>query len=120
MESEQGEIPMRDSKKIVAWQRAAGYLTIDISAATRGFPSEEIFGLTRQIRKASYSVAANITEGAARESKGEDLHFLYIALARWRRPNISYTCPIDSVTCRRRSLLPFQKRATEHLRPWQA
>jgi len=69
---------MRDYKKIVAWQRA-DELTISIYATTKDFPREEIFGLTAQIRKASYSVAANIAEGAARESKREYLHFLYIA-----------------------------------------
>ena len=69
---------MRNYKNIGAWQRA-DELTIQIYATTRTFPWEEIFGLTHQIRKSVVSVAANIAEGAARESKREYLHFLYIA-----------------------------------------
>jgi len=72
------EKKMRDYKKSVAWQRA-DEVTLSIYAATRNFPKEESFGLTWQIRKASDSVASNIAEGAARESKRESLHFLYIA-----------------------------------------
>ena len=69
---------MRNYKNIVAWQKA-DELTIQVYSVTRKFPREEILGITHQIRKASYSVAANISEGAARESKREYLHFLYIA-----------------------------------------
>src|SRR5206468_1424488 len=46
---------------------------------TRLFPKEEIYGLTSQLRRASYSVLANIVEGSPRESKKDYLHFLYIA-----------------------------------------
>jgi four helix bundle protein len=42
-------------------------------------PREEVYGLTSQLRRASYSVPANIVEGASRESKRDYLHFLYIA-----------------------------------------
>jgi len=38
-----------------------------------------MYGLTSQLRRASYSVPANIVEGASRESKKDYLHFLYIA-----------------------------------------
>ncbi len=69
---------MRNYKNIGAFKRA-DELTIQIYATTKSFPREEIFGLTHQIRKAVVSVAANISEGAARESKREYLHFLYIA-----------------------------------------
>ena len=38
-----------------------------------------MYGLTSQLRRASYSVPANIVEGSSRESKKDYLHFLYIA-----------------------------------------
>ena len=38
-----------------------------------------MYGLTSQLRRAAYSVPANIVEGASRESKKDYLHFLYIA-----------------------------------------
>ncbi len=69
---------MRDYKKIVAWKRA-DELTIEVYRATREFPREEIYGLTSQIRRASFSVASNIAEGAARGSDPEYLRFLIIA-----------------------------------------
>ena len=69
---------MRDYRKIKAWQLADD-LTVSVYRHTRGFPREELYGLTSQIRRASYSVPANIVEGATRGSKKEYLHFLYIA-----------------------------------------
>jgi four helix bundle protein len=35
--------------------------------------------MTSQLRRAAYSVPANVVEGALRESKKDYLHFLYIA-----------------------------------------
>ncbi|HTT57969.1 MAG TPA: four helix bundle protein [Opitutaceae bacterium] len=69
---------MRDYTKIEAW-KLADDLTIAIYEATRSFPREELFGLTSQLRRAGYSVPANIVEGSSRESKRDYLHFLYIA-----------------------------------------
>jgi four helix bundle protein len=69
---------MRDYTKIEAW-KLADDLTVAIYERTRSFPREEIYGLTSQLRRASYSVAANIVEGSSRESKKDYLHFLYIA-----------------------------------------
>lgn len=54
-------------------------LTVKVYGHTKGFPREEMFGITRQIRDAASSVPANIAEGSARESRKEYLHFLYIA-----------------------------------------
>jgi four helix bundle protein len=69
---------MRDYTKIEAW-KLADDLTVAIYEHTRSFPKEEIYGLTSQVRRASYSVPANIVEGSSRESKKDYLHFLYIA-----------------------------------------
>lgn len=69
---------MRDYTKIEAWGLADD-LTVAVYHATRHFPREEMYGLTAQVRRAIYSVPANIAEGAARESKRDYLHFLYIA-----------------------------------------
>jgi four helix bundle protein len=69
---------MRDYTKIEAW-KLADDLTVGIYEQTRQFPKEEIYGLTSQLRRASYSVPANIVEGSSRESQKDYLHFLYIA-----------------------------------------
>jgi four helix bundle protein len=69
---------MRDYTKIDAW-KLADDLTVAVYQRTGLFPKEEIYGLTSQLRRASYSVPANIVEGATRDSKKDYLHFLYIA-----------------------------------------
>jgi four helix bundle protein len=64
---------------LVAWQRADN-LCVDIYKLTaRRFPTTERFGLVSQLRRASYSVAANIVEGFAFESPATKLRFLRIA-----------------------------------------
>lgn len=69
---------MRDYTKIEAWKMADD-LAVEVYQVTKKFPKEEIYGLTNQLRRSSYSVAANIAEGSARESLKDYLHFLYIA-----------------------------------------
>jgi four helix bundle protein len=48
--------------------------------ATKGFPAEERFGLTSQIRRAAVSSAANLVEGCARTTEKDYVHFLTISL----------------------------------------
>lgn len=69
---------MRDYTKILAWQKSDD-LTVAIYDATRGFPKDEMYAMTSQIRRAAYSVPSNIAEGAARDTQKDYLHFLYIA-----------------------------------------
>ncbi len=57
-------------RDLKVWQRPI-QMTLTIYRATTGFPKEEVFGLTSQIRRASVSVASNIAEGYGRSSTGE-------------------------------------------------
>ena len=67
-------------EKLVAWQRADDlFVAIHRFAAT--LPMEERYGLTSQMRRAAYSVPANIVEGMARRSLRDRLRFLNIAEA---------------------------------------
>lgn len=69
---------MRDYRKIEAW-RLADNPTVAIYKRSCSLPKDEIYGLTSQLRRAAYSVPANIAEGSARNSLRDYLHFLYIA-----------------------------------------
>lgn len=47
--------------------------------ATRQFPRDELYGMISQIRRASASIPANISEGYGRKSRNEYIQLLYIA-----------------------------------------
>jgi four helix bundle protein len=70
---------MSDSfRDLVVWQRSI-QMSLAIYRLTIGFPKEELFGLTSQIRRAGVSVASNIAEGYGRNSTGEYKQFLGMA-----------------------------------------
>ena len=69
---------MRDYTKIRAWQFADD-LVVSVYQHTRKFPREELYGMTSQLRRAAYSVPANIAEGYGRKGRGEFLRHLRIA-----------------------------------------
>ena len=46
---------------------------------SRGWPREEVFGLTSQVRRAAVSVVANVAEGQGRSGPREFLHHLSLA-----------------------------------------
>jgi four helix bundle protein len=60
------------------WQRAM-QLTVAIYRLTQGFPREEIYGLSSQIRRAAVSIPSNIAEGQGRLSMGEFKQFVSVA-----------------------------------------
>lgn len=67
-------------EKLEVWQLAR-VLNRQVYQATKGFPKEELFGLTSQLRRASVSVSSNIAEGSGRNSDADFAHFLEIAYA---------------------------------------
>jgi four helix bundle protein len=70
---------MQDFKRLKVWEKAH-QLTIDIYAASKRFPKDELFGLTNQLRRASSSISANIAEGCGRSSQKEFHFFLSVAI----------------------------------------
>jgi four helix bundle protein len=74
---------VRDHTKLRAFE-LADEVAILVYRVTAGFPKEELFGLTSQLRRASVSVPSNIVEGCARDSEAEYLRFLNIAFGSLR------------------------------------
>jgi four helix bundle protein len=58
----------RSYKDLVAWQKAMDLVTATYRA-TAGFPKDELFGLTSQLRRAAVSIPSNIAEGQGRLSE---------------------------------------------------
>jgi len=69
---------MADFKALHVWQLSRR-LSAAVYRATRAFPDDERFGLSRQLRRASTSVCANIAEGCGRKRDPELRRFLSIA-----------------------------------------
>jgi four helix bundle protein len=65
-------------EKLDVWQLPIEY-SDDVYATTRSFPSDERFGLTNQIRRASVSISSNIAEGSGRSSRKDFARFVEIA-----------------------------------------
>lgn len=69
---------MAHFKELIVWQKSINLIT-EIYRITEKFPSNKIYGLTSQLRRASVSVPSNIAEGNTRRSKADYLQFLRIA-----------------------------------------
>ena len=62
-------------RDLLVWQKAIALVT-EIYRLTQGFPREELYGLTSQIRRAAVSIPSNIAEGQGRLTRGEFRQFL--------------------------------------------
>ena len=67
-------------RQLEVWE-LADELARNIHIVTRGFPKEELYGLTSQIRRAALSIPTNIVEGCSRRGDKELAHFLNIGFA---------------------------------------
>lgn len=68
----------RNYQDLVAWQKAMD-LAVLIYELSAGFPADERFGLTSQIRRAASSVAYSIAEGQGQFTKPNFKRFLSMA-----------------------------------------
>ena len=66
-------------KDLLVWQKAIHFVT-QVYKVVKGFPQEELYGLTSQIKRAAVSIPSNIAEGYGRKSTKDYIRFLQIAM----------------------------------------
>ena len=70
---------MRNYQDLQVWAKAHA-LTLDLYRISRGFPKEEIYGVTSQLRRAALSIGSNLAEGCGRRTSSELARFIRIAM----------------------------------------
>lgn len=70
--------PARNFQDLIVWQKAHQFV-LSVYRLSKGFPREEIYGLTAQLRRAAVSVPANIAEGFKKKGRLDKLRFMNIA-----------------------------------------
>ena len=66
-------------ERLQAW-KLCHELVLVTYAATASFPKTELYGLTSQARRAAFSAAVNIAEGAAKRGPAEFRRYLDISI----------------------------------------
>ena len=69
---------LKSFKELKVWQKAY-LLCLEMYKVTSGFPGDEKFGLTSQMRRAAVSIPSNIAEGYGRKTIPDYVRSLYIA-----------------------------------------
>ncbi len=67
-------------EKLNVWKESI-LLVKTIYKLTTNFPSEEKFGLTSQLRRATVSISSNIAEGTSRSTNKDKAHFTTISFS---------------------------------------
>ena len=70
---------MRNYRELQVWSKAHA-LTLELYRVSRGFPRDEIYGITSQLRRAAVSIGANLAEGCGRRTSSELARFVRIAM----------------------------------------
>ena len=68
---------VKSYKELLIWQKGIK-IVILVYKLTRGFPKEEIYALTSQVKRASVSIPSNIAEGFGRQTDKSFNYFLNI------------------------------------------
>jgi four helix bundle protein len=68
----------RSFQDLLVWQRAHEFV-LAAYALTAGFPKQETYGLSSQLRRSAVSIPANIAEGFRKRGKADKARFLNIA-----------------------------------------
>lgn len=67
-------------EKLEVWKESLA-LVKQVYSITESFPSEEKFGLTSQLRRASISISSNLAEGTSRKTQKDKAHFTTISFS---------------------------------------
>lgn len=65
-------------KDLIVWQKSMELVRV-VYQLSKGFPPDERYALTDQLRRAAVSIPSNIAEGNGRASNKDYAHFLAIA-----------------------------------------
>jgi len=66
---------VKGHRDLVVWQKAMALVT-EVYQVSRGFPKDELYGITAQLRRAAVSVPSNLAEGHGRNSRREFHQFV--------------------------------------------
>jgi four helix bundle protein len=69
----------QDFKRLKVWEKAHQF-TLEVYRLTNKFPVSEQFGIVSQLRRASASIGANISEGCGRRTQKDFASFMYNSL----------------------------------------
>jgi four helix bundle protein len=86
-------------RELIVWQKGME-LAERIHRATRPFPSEDLFTLGTQMRRAANSIPANVAEGFSRRSRGA--YRAHVAIALGSQAEVSTQLDL----CHRLKLIP--------------
>jgi four helix bundle protein len=68
----------RSFRDLLVWRKAHEFV-LGVYALTTGFPRQETYGLSMQMRRAAVSVPANIAKGFRKRSKADKARYMNIA-----------------------------------------
>lgn len=99
-------------ERLIAWQRAHA-LFLEVHRVTRWWPTEERYGLTSQVRRAAFSVPANLVEGNAKRGPAELRRYLDIAIGSLAEVRYALRAATDLGYCTKSAVSPCERLAEE-------
>jgi len=70
---------LQDYRTLIGWQKANEFVK-ESYCISSGFPSQEIYGLTSQLRSTALSIPTNLAEGSAQGNNADYARFVLIVL----------------------------------------
>jgi len=103
---------MESFRELLVWQ-AGIKLVREIYLVSVGFPADERFGLTSQIRRAAVSIPSNIAEGWGRGSTKDYLRFLSVAQGSLREVETQLVIAQELGFCSSESVIKLEETVSQ-------